>query len=128
MPIGKDSIQKRVAKATPEVKDENVTEKITPPTEEKPATVKKTATPKKTNTTAKKTTATSTQKKTTTSASKKTSSAKPAAKKPATPKSTPATSVLANVSPETVEKVTGHKEGARPVCIGIGQKLPAHLL
>ena len=124
MPIGKDSIQKRVAKATPEVKDENVTEKITPPTEEKPATVKKTATPKKTNTTAKKTTATSTQKKTTTSAAKKTSSAKPAAKKPATP----ATSVLANVSPETVEKVTGHKEGARPVCIGIGQKLPAHLL
>ena len=125
MPIGKDSIQKRVAKTAPEVKEEIVTEKVTPPTEQKaPAAPKKTTTTAKKATTTTKKATTSTQKKTTTSTAKKST----AAKKPAAPKSAPATTVLANVSPETVEKVTGHKEGARPECIGIGQKLPTHLL
>ncbi|MBQ9162252.1 MAG: hypothetical protein IJX74_03145 [Clostridia bacterium] len=117
MPIGKDSIQKRVAKTAPEAKTEVVTEKVTPPAETKPATAKKTsATTKKTTT--------STAKKSTSSAAKK-----PAAKKPATAKKVvESTAVIANISPEVVEKVTGHKEGAQPTVIGIGKKLPVHLL
>jgi len=118
MPIGKDSIQKRVAKTAPEATAEVVTEKVTPPTEAKPA-----STAKKTSATTKKTTA-STAKKSTSSTAKK-----PAAKKPAAPKATvKGTSVIANVSPEVTEKVTGHKEGAPVAIVGIGQKLPTHLL
>ena len=108
MPIGKDSIQKRVAKTVTEEKDEIVTEKVTPPTEEKLATAKK---------------STSTAKKPASSTAKK-----PAAKKPATPKKTASTAVIANISPEVTEKVTGHKEGAPTTIVSINQKLPVHLL
>lgn len=101
MPIGKDSIQKRVAKTVTEEKDEIVTENVTPSSEEKPATAKKPA-----SSTAK----------------------KPAVKKPATPKKTASTAVIANISPEVTEKVTGHKEGAPTTIVSINQKLPVHLL
>jgi hypothetical protein len=107
MPIGKDSIQKRVAKTAPEAA-EPVIEKVTPPTEEKPAAVKKSA---------------STAKKPASSTTKK-----PAAKKPSAPKKTTSTAVIANISPEVTEKVTGHKEGAPTTIVSINQKLPVHLL
>ena len=115
MPIGKDSITKRVAKQTEE--------KIAP---ELVATTAAAPAPKKAP--AKKT---STAKKTTT------------AKKPAAPKAEPKkeapvetpveapvveTAVLANVSPETVAAVIGHKEDAKYEKVQIGQKMPDFLL
>ena len=135
MPIGKDSITKRVAKtATEETK-------IAP---ELVATTAAAPAPKKAP--AKKATTTSTAKKTTTSAAKKTSSTatKPAtatakktttaAKKPtvkAEPeKVAPAveTAVLTNVAPETVAAVIGHKEDEKYEKVQIGQKMPDFLL
>lgn len=115
MPIGKDSIQKRVAKTAPEVKEEPVAEAAAPVAETKPAA-------KKSTSTAKKSTSTATKKSTSTTAKK------PAAKKPSAPKATASTAVIANISPEVVEKVTGHKENAATVIVSINQKLPVHLL
>ena len=101
MAIGKSSIEKRVAKTTEEtVAAEVVTETKTPATK-KPAT--KSA-----------------------STAKKATTKKPAAKKPTAPKVD--TGVLANVSPETVEKVTGHKENAKVEIVQVGGKMPTHLL
>ena len=78
---------------------------------------------------------------TTTAAKKSTSTAakKPAAKKDtATEKVTPPTApeekivvdtaVLANVAPETVEAVLGHKEDTKYEKVQIGQKMPDFLL
>ena len=133
MPIGKDSITKRVAKTTNE---EKIAPELVATTAAAPA--KKTPA-KKSTSTAKKTTSDSTEKKTTSTAKK------PAAKKPA-PKAdvvvetlTPPTvaseneikvetSVLANVSPETVAAVIGHKEKEACEIVQIGGKMPAHLL
>ena len=112
MAIGKSSIEKRVAKAT----EETATAEVVAETK---AAVK-TAAPK---TAAKKPAAKSS------STAKKSSSttAKAAAtKKPAAPKVD--TGVLANVSPETVEKVTGHKENSKVEITQIGGKMPTHLL
>lgn len=137
MPIGKDSITKRVAKQTPA--NDIVTETLTPPqTEDKniapelvatvgvaPAKTTKKAPAKKTTTTSK------------TTASKATTAKSTAEKKPAAPKKTaskPAeaktveTTVLANVAPETVEKVIGHKEDEKYEKVQIGQKMPDFLL
>ena len=121
MPIGKDSITKRVAKQTEE--------KIAP---ELVATT--VAAPKAT---AKKAPAASTAKKTTSTTQKKTTTAK----KPAAPKAEPVketapvveekkveTAVLANVSPETVAAVIGHKEDEKYEKVQIGQKMPDFLL
>ena len=133
MPIGKDSITKRVAKQTPA--NDIATEKLTPPTDESiapelVATVgvapAKKAPAKKSASTAKKTTT-----------AKATASSKPAEKKPATPKQTTKktvetkqveTAVLANVSPETVAAVIGHKENEKYKKVQVGQKLPTFLL
>ena len=125
MPIGKDSITKRVAKTTNE-------EKIAP---ELVATVA--AAPAEKKAPAKKASA-STAKKTTSSTTKKTTTSK----KPAAPKAEPAkgtaapaveekkveTAVLANVSPETVAAVIGHKEDEKYEKVQIGQKMPDFLL
>jgi hypothetical protein len=119
MPIGKDSITKRVAKQTEE--------KIAPELVATTAAAPKTP--------AKKTSTASTAKKTTSTAAKKTT----AAKKPATPKAEPVketaveekkvdTAVLANVSPETVAAVIGHKEDEKYEKVQIGQKMPSFLL
>jgi len=89
MPIGKDSITKRVAKV-----DTTVAEA------EKPVAPK--TAPKK-----------STTKATT-------------AKKTATKK--PATTVIANIAPETVEAVVGHKEKGKFDKVELGQNLPYYLL
>ncbi len=125
MPIGKDSITKRVAK---QAEPEKSTEKnIAPELVATSAAAPKTTAKKASSTTAKKP-ATSTAK-------------KPAAKKPAAPKKetltppteAPATplvdsTVLANVSPETVAAVTGHKENSGFEKVQLGEKMPVHLL
>ena len=137
MPIGKDSITKRVAKQTP--KDDIVTEALTPPqTEDEkiapelvatvgvaPAKTTKKAPAKKTTTAAKSTTAKATTAKSTTA--KKPAAPKKTASKPAEAKAVE-TTVLANVAPETVEKVIGHKEDEKYEKVQIGQKMPDFLL
>ena len=125
MPIGKDSITKRVAKTTTE---EKIAPELVATTAAAPATEKK-APAKKTTTTTKKTTST---------CAKKTATPK----KPAAPKAEPAketatpvvdspvveTAVLANVAPETVAAVIGHKEDEKYEKVQIGQKMPDFLL
>ena len=85
MPIGKDSITKRVAKAET--------------TEKAPETIEASAL-----------------------------EVKPEAKKAPAKKSTPTKSVIANVSPETVEAVIGHKENKEIYKVEIGTDLPYFLL
>ena len=51
----------------------------------------------------------------------------PAKKAPAK-KTAPKTTVIANVAPETVEKVIARKEGDAPAKYSLGQKLPFYLL
>lgn len=117
MPIGKDSIQKRVAKVDTQ---DNIAPELVATTAAAPA---KTSTPKKTTT--KSTTTKSTTAKPATTAKK------PAAKKPAAPKAEEVkveTAVLTNVSPETVEKVIGHKEDEKYEKVQIGQKMPTFLM
>ena len=117
MPIGKDSIQNRVAKATEAAPVEEVKAEVT----EAP---KKPAAPRKrtTGTTSKATTA------------KKTAAKKPAVKEDApvspveAPAAEPATAVLANVSPETVAAVIGHDEKKPSDKVQIGHKMPNYLL
>ncbi len=125
MPIGKDSIQKRVAKAAPaeaEAPEKVAAPAETPveaPAEKKPAPRKKApAAPKaeSAKTEAPKATA-----------PKKAPAKKPAAKAEA-PKTEPATAVMGNVAPETVEKVVGHAEKAPVEHVQIGAKMPTHLL
>ncbi len=116
MPIGKDSITKRVAKTTSEEK--NIAPELIATVGVAPA---KKASAKKSASTTKKTT----------SASKK-----PAVK---VEKATPPTvkpdndnkveaAVLANVSPETVKAVIGHAENEKYEKVQIGQKMPDFLL
>ena len=112
MPIGKSSIEKRVAKTDPEKNQapELVATTAAAPVKKAPA--------KKSATTAKATT-------------KSTTAKKPAAKKPAAPKAPIAevnTGVLTNVAPETVEKVIGRKKKEACEIVQVGQKLPSHLL
>ena len=152
MPIGKSSITKRVAKQPAE---NMVTEKVTPPTTEKniapelvattaaapakKAPAKKSATAATKATATKSTAAKSTAAKTATktaSATATTAAKKPAASKTTAPKATAPktekkpveTAVLANVAPETVEAVIGHKENAKVEKVQIGQKMPSYLL
>ena len=126
MPIGKDSITKRVAKTTTE-------EKIAP---ELVATVA--AAPKAP---AKKASTASTAKKTASTTAKKATTAKKPASTATKPKAdatvAPAavveekkvdTAVLANVSPETVAAVIGHKEDEKYEKVQIGGKMPTFLL
>ena len=114
MPIGKDSIQNRVAKtATPE----NTEAKAKSPVETTPAEVK--PAPKKKAPAKKKPAAPK--------ADKPAEEAIQAEKSAETPVE-PATAVLSNVSPETVEAVVGHKENAKVEHVQVGQKMPHYLL
>ena len=116
MPIGKDSITKRVAKQTEEkIAPELVATVAAAPVEKAPA--KKTTTAKKTTSTAKKT-------------APKAEPAAEAAKAEAAVEATPVveTAVLANVSPETVAAVIGHKEDEKYEKVQIGHKMPDFLL
>lgn len=124
MPIGKDSIQKRVAKATDTAPAEVAAEVKEAPVA-KPA-AKKTAAKKPA--TAKKASAATAEKK---PAAKTSAPKKPAAPKATKPEATiaePATAVIANVSPEVVAAVVGHEEGAPTEHVSIGDKMPNYLL
>lgn len=120
MPIGKSSIEKRVAKTDVEKKKqapELVATTAAAPAKKAPA---KNPVAEKASTTA---TKTATAKK---APAKK---AAPKAEKSAVVTKTKVdTTVIANVSPETVEKVTGHKEKDGFEKIQLGGKLPTHLL
>ncbi len=118
MPIGKDSIKKRVAKVAPAEETAVETAEMigeTAPTAE-PAPKKRAPA----------------KKKAAVPAAEKPAAEKPAAKKSAAKKTAPAgepsTAVLSNVSPETVEKVIGHAEDKPVDRVQIGQKMPTHLL
>ncbi len=137
MPIGKDSITKRVAKppVAPEAKSAPAKE-ISPAknsaTEEKNIAPELVATvaaaPVSKKAPAKKT-ATSTAKRTTSTAAKKTSStAKKAAAAESKAEKKIDAAVLSNVSPETVKAVIGHAENEKYEKVQIGQKLPDFLL
>ena len=132
MPIGKDSITKRVAKTTTE---EKIAPELVATTAAAPSLEKKAPAKKSTSTTKKISTATG-AKKTTSTAKKTTSTAKKPAVKPAEPKVETApveipvveTAVLSNVAPETVAAVIGHKEDEKYEKVQIGQKMPDFLL
>lgn len=126
MSIGKDSITKRVAKSTADEK--NIAPELVATSAAAPKAEPKKAPAKKASSEAAKKPTASTAK-------------KPAAKKPAAPKKetlTPPTeapstplvdsTVLANVSPETVAAVTGHKENSGFEKVQVGEKMPVHLL
>ena len=127
MPIGKDSITKRVAKqteATP-AKEEKIAPELVATTAAAPA--------KKSSTTAKKA-GTSTAKKTTSTA-KKTAPKAEITKETLTPPTVAPdkeakveTAVLTNVAHETVAAVIGHKEDEKYEKVRIGQKMPDFLL
>ena len=113
MPIGKDSITKRVAKPAEATETKAPAQKKTTTAKEEkiaPELVATVAAPKK-----------APAKKASTTAKK------PAAKKPAAEKKVE-TAVLANVSPETVAKVTGHEENKGFEKVQVGEKMPVHLL
>ena len=113
MPIGKDSITKRVAKIEPN--EENIAPELVATTAAAPkAPAKKASTAPK--------------------AKAPTAPKKAPAKKPVAPVEAPVeepkveTTVLANVAPETVEAVIGHKEDEKYEKVQIGQKMPDFLL
>ena len=54
--------------------------------------------------------------------------AKKAPAKKAAPKTAPKTAVVANISPETVEKVIARKENDAVVKFALGESLPYYLL
>ncbi len=123
MPIGKDSITKRVAKVetpTVEVKEEKIAPELVATT----AAAPKKAPAKKTTTTK------STAKKPASSTAKKTPAKKPATETLTPPVEEPkvATNVLSNIAPETVEAVIGHKENEKFEKVQVGDKMPTYLL
>ena len=131
MPIGKDSITKRVAKPTEktlESKERNIAPELVATTAAAPTAQQATGTPAKKATAARATAA----KKTAATASTPSTSTKkatPTAKKPAVKTETLVdTTVLCNVSPETVKAVTGHEENRGVERTQIGDKMPVHLL
>ena len=132
MPIGKDSITKRVAKPTEkavESKEKNIAPELVATTAAAPIAQKATGTSTKKATAAK---AAPTAKKTGTTAPKASTSTKkatPTAKKSAVKTETLVdTAVLGNISPETVKAVTGHEENRGFEKTQIGEKMPVHLL
>ena len=132
MPIGKDSITKRVAKPTEkavESKEKNIAPELVATTAAAPTAQKATGTSTKKTTAAKTTT---TAKKPAATASKPSTSTKkatPTAKKSAVKTETLVdTAVLGNISPETVKAVTGHEENRGFEKTQIGEKMPVHLL
>ncbi|MBE6547882.1 MAG: hypothetical protein E7667_03255 [Ruminococcaceae bacterium] len=134
MPIGKDSITKRVAKVEPakaepaiEVeKEENIAPELVATT----AAAPKKAPAKKASTAAKKPAATTAKKPSSTTAKKTPAKKDVVAEKLTPPAEDPkvATNVLSNIAPETVEAVIGHKEDEKYEKVAIGDNMPAFLL
>ena len=132
MPIGKDSITKRVAKPTEktvESTEKNISPELVATTAAAPTAPKVAGTSTKKATAAK---AAPTAKKTAATASKPSTSTKkatPTAKKSAVKTETLVdTAVLGNISPETVKAITGHEENRGFEKTQIGEKMPVHLL
>ncbi len=122
MPIGKDSITKRVAKSEAPTSSET-----------KKTAAKKSATAKKAPTAAKKPASKPQEEKNIAPELVATVAAAPAPKKPAAkaPAKTAKkvdSAVLSNVAPETVEAVIGHKEDEKYEKVQIGHKMPDFLL
>ena len=126
MPIGKDSIQKRVAKATETAPVEEVKAEVAAPAE-KPAAKKATAAKSASAGTEKTATAASGTKKAA-SGTKKAAAPKTTASKAEKKPVETATAVLSNVAPETVAAVIGHDEKKPADKVQIGQKMPNYLL
>ena len=127
MPIGKDSITKRVAKVEPQAAE---TPNIAPELVATTAAAPKKTPAKKTSTTKAATTKTTTAKATTSKKPASTTKKAPA-KKAEAPKEAAAevaTNVLSNVAPETVEAVIGHKENTKFDTVKIGDELPIFLM
>ena len=134
MPIGKNSITKRVATpaTSAPVKEENIAPELVATTAAPKAPAKKTtsaAAKKPASATAKKPAAA-----TKSTAAKKPSTAKTAATQKETltppaeePKKVDA-AVIANIAPETVAAVIGHKENTGFEKVQIGEPMPVHLL
>ena len=125
MPIGKNSITKRVA--TPATSAPTKEETIAPELVATTAVAPKTPAKKASSATAKKPAAT-TAKKTTSSTAKKPTAPKKEAAAKATATPLVDSTVLANVSPETVAAVIGHKENTGFEKVQIGEKMPVYLL
>ena len=118
MPIGKDSIKTRVAKVSAEAAAPAVDLPAEPVAEPAPVEAAETV--------AEAPAVASADSK---PAPKKRASGSSTRKKPAAPKAEqPATAVLSNVAPETVEAVVGHKEGEKVEHVQVGQKMPNYLL
>lgn len=100
MPIGKDSIRKRVIGAECAECGACDEKPAQPVAEEKPAKAP----------------------------TKRTSTKKTPAKKKTTVAEEPASTVLTNVSPEVVEAVVGHKEGEQVEHVQILDDMPSYLL
>jgi hypothetical protein len=131
MPIGKDSITKRVAKPTEktlESKERNIAPELVATTAAAPTAQKATGTPAKKATAARATAAKKTGA-TASTPSTSTKKATPTAKKSAVKTETLVdTAVLGNISPETVKAITGHEENRGFEKTQIGEKMPVHLL
>lgn len=106
MPIGKDSITKRVAKV--DTTEENIAPELVATTAAAPKAPAKKAPAKKPATATK----------------------KPAAPKAAAPKAEPNVkeAVITSIAPETVEAVIGHKENTTFDKVKIGDELPIFLM
>lgn len=121
MPIGKDSITKRVAKVEPaKVEASEKEQNIAPELVATTAVAPKKAPAKKTSATGK------------TETARKPAAKKAPAKENTNEKAAPAvevaSNVLSNVAPETVEAVIGHKEDAKYEKVSIGDDMPSFLL
>ena len=117
MPIGKNAIKRvenngysNVKTTAPDMEnssvitkpDEQVVEKLIAPVEQKTAAKKP--------------------------AAKSTAAKKPATAKPAEAEKKVETAVIANIAPETVAAVIGHKENTGFEKVQVGEKMPVHLL
>jgi hypothetical protein len=135
MPIGKDSIKTRVAKVSAEAAAPTVDLPAEPvaepapvetaePVAEAPAVASADSKPAP----KKRTSGSSTRKKPAAPKAEQ-PAAETAAETAAEPTAEqPATAVLSNVAPETVEAVVGHKEGEKVEHVQVGQKMPNYLL
>ncbi len=128
MPIGKDSITKRVAKPVAALDKNGATAKKTTAT--KAVEAEKNIAPELVATSAAAPAKKAPAKKSTTSAAKKpaANTQKPAAKSAPKAEKKVDTAVFGNISPETVTAITGHEENSGFEKTQLGEKMPVHLL
>ena len=144
MPIGKDSIEKRVAKPDTETVSSSAVEAANPDSQKKSAVKSESTASASKKSSSRKSNAGSAASK---SSAKKTTSADGAAKSSAKATAVTTTAekaaetatdvpqnvnvksnVLSNSAPETVEKVIGHKEDEKYEKVSIGDDMPYYLM